>query len=193
MLEVIGLVLIAVLAENMVLVRCMGISVPERPELTQRGVRRIGTALILVMVTSAFLSWLFNVYVLRFFGIEQFRTLAFTLLMLASVALVKLVLRTFFPALFRHLERALSDTVFNCAVLGVALICALRSYTLWQALIYALASGLGVMLVLGIYVGMQEQADFDSCPEKFRTYPILLITAGLMALALMGFYGLNVK
>lgn len=193
MLEAIGLILIAVLAENMVLVRCMGFSFSSGQELTQRTVRRTGLALILVMVTSALLSWLFNTYVLRFFAVEYLRTLVFTLLMLAAAALVRRLLRLFFPALYRYLEGALSQTVYNCAVLGVALVSAQRGYTLGQTLLYAFASGVGVLLVLGIYTGMQEQAEFDSCPETFRRYPILLITAGLMALALMGFYGLNVK
>ena len=193
MLEVIGLVLIAVLAENLALVRCMGIHVSSREELTQRGVRRAGAALILVMVTAALLTWLANTYLLRFFGAEHLRTLVFTLLVLAAIRLVRWVLRAFFPALARYLAEALSETVFNAAVLGVCLVSALRGYTLWQTLLYALAGGAGVVLVLGIYTGMQEQAEFESCPPRFRGYPILLITAGLMALALMGFYGLNVQ
>ena len=94
--------------------------------------------------------------------------------------------------LYRHLNEDLSQAVYNCAVLGVAFIITLRNYSLPQTLLYALASGVGILGVLVIFTGMQDQASFDNCPKVFRGLPIQLITAGLMALALMGFYGLNV-
>ena len=144
------------------------------------------------MVVTALLSWLINVLVLRFFGIEHLRILAYTLMVLAAVALVRQVLRLFFPVLYRHLNEDLSQTVYNCAVLGVAFIITLRNYSLAQTLLYALASGIELLGVLVIFTGMQDQASFDNCPKVFRGLPIQLLTAGLMALALMGFYGLNV-
>lgn len=192
MIQVIGLVLIAIFSENMVLARCLGMDWPKRKDMTEDSAWHIGVSITLVMVVTALISWLMNVWVLRFFGVEQFRVLAYTLAVLLAVALLRQVLRLFFPVLYRHLDEYLSQTVYNCAVLGVAFIITLRNYSLPQTLLYALASGVGVLGVLVIFTGMQDQASFDNCPKVFRGLPIQLITAGLMALALMGFYGLNV-
>ena len=192
MIQIIGLVLIAILAENMVLVRCLGMGWPGKGTLTEEGAWRMGASITLVMVVTALLSWLVNTLVLKFFGIEHLRILVYVLLVLGSVALVRQGLRLFFPVLYRNLNEYLSHVVYNCAVLGVAFIITLRSYSLIQALLYALASGVGILGVLVIFAGMQDQASFDNCPKVFRGLPIQMITAGLMALALMGFYGLNV-
>ena len=192
MIQVIGLVLIAIFSENMVLARCLGMDWPKRKDMTEDRAWHIGVSITLVMVVTAVLSWLINTLVLRFFGIEHLRILAYTLMVLAAVALVRHALHLFFPVLYRHLNEDLSQTVYNCAVLGVAFIITLRNYSLVQTLLYALASGIGLLGVLVIFTGMQDQASFDNCPKVFRGLPIQLITAGLMALALMGFYGLNV-
>lgn len=192
MIEVIGLVLIAILAENMVLVKCMGLGWPKRTIMTEDGAWHMGVSLTLVMVITALVSWLINTYVLRYFGLEYLRILVYALLVPAVIGLLKLVLRAFFPVLYRHLKDYLSETVSNCAVLGVAFLITMRNYTLPQTLLYALASGVGTLGVLVIFTGMQEQASFDNCPKFFRGYPIGLLTAGLMAMALMGFYGLHV-
>ena len=192
MIQIIGLVLIAILAENMVLVRCLGMGWPGKGTLTEEGAWRMGASITLVMVVTALLSWLVNTLVLKFFGIEHLRILVYVLLVLGSVALVRQGLRLFFPVLYRNLNEYLSHVVDNCAVLGVAFIITLRSYSFIQALLYALASGVGILGVLVIFTGMQDQASFDNCPKVFRGLPIQMITAGLMALALMGFYGLNV-
>ncbi|MBE6973471.1 MAG: hypothetical protein E7440_06305 [Ruminococcaceae bacterium] len=192
MIHMIGLVLIAILAENMVLVRCLGMSWPGKTVLTEESAWRMGVSITLVMVVTALLSWLVNTFVLKFFGVEHLRILFYVLLVLGSVELVRQGLRLFFPVLHRNLNEYLSQVVYNCAVLGVAFLINLRSYSLGQSLLYALASGVGVLGVLVIFTGMQDQASFDYCPKVFRGLPIQLITAGLMAMALMGFYGLNV-
>ncbi len=192
MIQVIGLVLIAILAENMVLVRCLGMGWPKQTIMTEESAWRMGVSITLVMVVTALLSWLVNTFVLRFFAIEHLRILTYALVVLGAVELVRQGLRLFFPVLYRHLNEYLSHTVYNCAVMGVAFIITLRSFSLPQALLYALASGVGILGVLVIFTGMQDQASFDNCPKVFRGLPIQLLTAGLMALALMGFYGLNV-
>jgi len=191
MLEVIGLVLTAILAENMVLVRCLGLSWAKDVEQTEGEAWRMGVSLTMVMVMTALASWLVNAYVLRFFAVEQFRLLAYALVVLLVVAALRGVMRLFFPVLYRHLADHLSRTVSNCAVLGVAFFITLRNYSLPQTLLYALASGVGVLVVQVIFAGLQDQASFDNCPGWFRGIPIRLLTVGLMAMALMGFYGLH--
>lgn len=192
MLEVIGLMLTAILAENMVLVRCMGLSWPADGSGTEDEAWHMGVSVTLVMVTAALVSWLVNTYILRFFDVEQFRLLAYALIVPLAVSVLRWMLRMFFPALSRLLSGYLSRTVYNCAVLSVSFFITLRNYSLPLTLLYALGSGLGILAVQVIFAGLQEQASFDNCPAGFRGIPIRLLTVGLMAMALMGFYGIHV-
>ena len=77
--------------------------------------------------------------------------------------------------------------------LGAALLASTRGYTLDQALLFALCGGLGVLLVLLSFAGLHDTINLDECPKSFRGAPMELITAGLMALALVGFYGLHIS
>ena len=191
MIQMIGLVLIAILAENMVLVRSMGMGWPKHTIHSEEGAWRTSVSLILVMVLTAVAAWLVN-WVLKYFGITHLRLLFYALLVPGVIVLLRWLLSSFFPALYRYVADHLSNTLFNCSVMGVAYIITQRNYTFGQSVLYSLASGVGVLLVLVIFMGMQDQASFEKCPKVFRGYPIGLITAGLMGLALMGFYGLNV-
>lgn len=191
MLEVIGLVLTAILTENMVLVRCFGLGGPKQSVTTQDGAVHMGVALTMVMVAAALASWWANTYILHYFQVEYYRLLVYTLVVLVVVWLWKLVLRLFFPVLYRHLKDYLSETVSNCAVLAVAYVITNRSYSLGQTLLYTLASGVGVLLILVSFTNIREQTGQDG-RESLRDLPIGLITLGLMAMALMGFYGLHV-
>lgn len=191
MIQMIGLVLIAVLAENMVLVRCMGMGWPKQTIHSEEGAWRTGVSLILVTVFTAMAAWVVN-WVLKYFGIIHLRILAYALLVPGVIVALRWLLSSFFPALHRYVADNLSDTLFNCSVMGVAYVITQRNYTFGQTVLYSLASGVGVLFVLVIFMGMQDQASFEKCPKVFRGYPIGLITAGLMGLALMGFYGLNV-
>ena len=193
MIQMIGLVLIAVLAENLVLIRPMGMGWPKNTIMSEKDAWRMGYSLTLVMTGTALITWLLNTFVLRYFALEYLRLLVYTLAVLGVVHLLRLLLARVFPALSGQLDACLSETVYNCAVLGVALLITLRNYNLWQSLLYAFAGGVGVLIVLVIFAGLQDQASFDKCPKFFRGLPIQLITAGLMALALMGFAGLNVR
>lgn len=193
MIQMIGLVLIAVLAENLVLIRPIGMGWPKDTIMSEKDAWRMGGSLTLVMTVTALIAWLLNAVVLRYFALEYFRILVYTLAVLGVVHILRLVMKNVFPALFRQVDACVSETVYNCAVLGVAFIVTLRNYNLWQSVLYAFAGGIGVLLVLVIFAGLQDQASFDKCPKVFRGLPIQLITAGLMALALMGFAGLNVR
>lgn len=192
MIQGIGLVLIAILAENMVLVKCLGVDEGIAPMRTEEDAWHMGVAQTMVMVLTALLCWLANTLILEYFGLEHFRLLAYALAVPTAIGMIRKTLHSMFPVLYRHLNEYLSRSLSNCAVLGVAYIITQRNYSLPQTLLYAAASGVGVLIVLVIFTGMQDQASFDNCPKLFRGMPITLITAGLMALALMGFYGLNV-
>lgn len=193
MMEVIGLVLTAMLSENMVLVRCTGLSWPTDESGSETGAWHMGVSVTLVMVAAALVSWLTNTYILRYFGLDHFRLLVYSLVVPLVVAGLKCIFKLFFPVLYRHLSGYLSQTVSNCAVLSVSFFITLRNYSLPMTLLYAFASGVGILIVQVIFAGMQDQASFDNCPARFRGYPIRLLTIGLMAMALMGFYGLHMN
>ena len=84
----------------------------------------------------------------------------------------------------------LSSIATNCAALGAALLISQRSYSLPAALVFALCGGIGATLALASFASLQKEVSLDRCPKSFRGVPIQLITAGLMAMALMGYYGL---
>ena len=147
MIQMIGLVLIAVLAENLVLIRPLGMGWPKDTIMQDKDAWRMGAALTVVMTLTALLTWLLNTLVLRYFAVEYLRILTYTLAVLAVVYSLRLLLKKVFPVLSHHLDECLPETLCNCAVLGVALIVTLRNYSLWQSVLYAFAAGVGVLVV----------------------------------------------
>lgn len=187
-----GVALIALLSENFILVNCLGIGTRTQAFEYPVEARRTGLALTLGMVLATLLCWLADNLLLIPYGWTYLRTLIFTLLALLSLFLIKHGLRLFIPELYRRLEDILPSVAANCAVLGAAFLVSQRGYSLGAALLYALFGGIGATVVLMSYAGLREEVGFDSCPKAFQGAPIMLITAGLMALALVGFYGLQI-
>ena len=105
--------------------------------------------------------------------------------------LLRAFLRHFIPELSRRADENLASVSTNCAALGCALIISQRSYGLASSLVFALFGGLGAAIALASFASLLMEADVKHCPRCFRGYPIKFITAGLMALALVGFYGLH--
>ena len=188
-LELAGVALAALLAENMVLVSCLGIGTHRQSFEKPREAIRTGTCLTVVMVLGA---WLLDYLVLSQMGWQHFRVLAFALLIPGLVAGLRGFLRVFVPELSRRMDDNLASISTNCAALGSTLIIAQRSYGLGAALVFALFGGIGVTLALASFASLQAEVDLERCPKAFRGPPIQLITAGLMAMALVGFYGLHV-
>ena len=148
--------------------------------------------LTLAMVVTVFFTWCADFLVLRHFGWVYLRTLVFSLIALLTVFLLRKAARLW-PELSHRIDADLASVSTNCAVLGAAYLAAQRSYTLSQALTFALCGGLGVLVVLMSYAGLREEISLTSCPRPFRGPAIEMVTAGLMALALVGFYGLHLS
>ena len=184
-LEVAGVALAALLSENLVLVTCMGIGTHQESFREPREAIRSGLCLTVVMVLGVLCAWLINVLILTRFGWEEFQVLAFSLLIPGLVASLRKFLRSCVPELCRRVDSNLASVATNCAVL-----ISQRSYGLGSALAFALCGGIGATLALASFASLQKEVDLERCPKAFRGVPIQLITAGLMAMALLGYYGL---
>lgn len=189
-LELAGVALAALLSENLVLVSCMGIGTHEKSFQDPREAIRTGLCLTLVMVLGVLGGWLLNFLILLRFGLTHFQVLAFALLIPGLVAGLRSFFRACVPELSRRADENLASISTNCAALGSALLVAQRSYSLGSALIFALCGGIGATLALASFASLQKEVDLNRCPRAFRGVPIQLITAGLMAMALVGYYGL---
>ena len=189
-LELMGVALAALLSENLVLVTCMGIGTHKRSFEEPREAIRTGICLTVVMVLGTLCAWLFNFFVLIRFGWSHFQVLAFSLLVPGLVAGLRRFLRACVPELSRRMDGNLSSISTNCAALGTVLLISQRSYGLSAALVFALCGGIGATLALASFASLQREVNLDRCPRAFRGAPIQLITAGLMAMALIGYYGL---
>lgn len=191
-LELAGVALAALLSENMVLVSCLGIGTHTESFQKPREAIRTGCCLTAVMVLSALCAWILDHLILGRFGWEHLRLLAFALLVPGLVAASRRFLRACVPELSRRVDDNLASISTNCAALGTALLVTLRSYGLGTALVFALCGGVGATLALASFASLQSEAELDRCPRPFRGTPIQLLTAGLMAMALFGFYGLHI-
>ena len=189
-LELAAVALAALLSENLVLVTCMGIGTHEQSFAEPRESIRTGLCLTVVMLLGVLFAWLLNFLVLLRFGWTHFQLLAFSLLIPGLVAGLRTFLRACVPELSRRVDLNLSSIATNCAALGAALLISQRSYSLPAALVFALCGGIGATLALASFASLQKEVSLDRCPKSFRGVPIQLITAGLMAMALMGYYGL---
>ena len=189
-LELMGVALAALLSENLVLVTCMGIGTHKRSFEEPREAIRTGICLTVVMVLGTLCAWLFNFFVLIRFGWSHFQVLAFSLLVPGLVAGLRRFLRACVPELSRRMDGNLASISTNCAALGTVLLISQRSYGLSAALVFALCGGIGATLALASFASLQREVNLDRCPRAFRGAPIQLITAGLMAMALIGYYSL---
>lgn len=142
------------------------------------------------MVLGSLGAWFINFVLLIRFNLAYLQVLAFALLIPGLVAGVRRFFKACIPELSRRVDDNLSSISTNCAALGSALLISQRSYSLGSALIFALCGGVGATLALASFASLQKEVDLNRCPKAFRGVPIQLITAGLMAMALVGYYGL---
>lgn len=191
LMQIMGLALTALLAENLVLVYCMGMGTNQNAFLDPTEGRRVGTALTLVMVVAGVLSrWVDTM--LTNFHLDYLCLLAFALLVPTVSAVLGWILKCFLPELSHRLAEPIRTAFGNAAVLGTILLASQRNYTVQQTLIFTLVGGIGLTVVLTCFAGLREEVHMDRCPKAFQGLPIMLITGGLMALALVGYYGLNI-
>ena len=185
-----AIVIGAVFVNNVVLAQFLGIcpflGVSSKVE-TSLG---MGAAVTFVMGIASVVAWLLQTYLLVPFGIEYMQTIVFILVIAALVQMVEIILKKVSPALYQALGIFLPLITTNCAVLGVAILMIQKEFSLLQGVVYSVSSALGFALALVLFAGIRERLDFEEVPAAFRGVPIALVTAGILAMAFMGFSGL---
>jgi electron transport complex protein RnfA len=179
-----------VLANNFVLVRFLGLCPFMGVSNKLEGAIGMSVATLFVLTLSSVTSYLLSRYALQPLGLEYLSTLSFILVIAAVVQLTEMVIRKSSPLLYRTLGIFLPLITTNCAVLGVALLNVQEQHNLLQSALYGFGAATGFGLVMIMFAAMRERIAFADVPVPFRGAPISLITAGLMALAFMGFSGL---
>lgn len=179
-----------VLANNFVLVRFLGLCPFMGVSNKLEGAIGMSVATLFVLTLSSASSYLINQYLLIPLQLEYLSTLSFILVIAVTVQLTEMVMRKSSPLLYRILGIFLPLITTNCAVLGVALLNVQEQHNLLQSALYGFGAAAGFGLVLISFAAMRERLAHADIPLHFRGAPIGLISAGLMALAFMGFTGL---
>ena len=188
-----GILLSALLSQNFILVKFYGIcpfmGVSKKID-TALG---MGMAVTFVMAVASAITYLANTYFLVPFKIEFLQTILFILIIAGLVQFVEMFVKKTMPALYNALGIYLPLITTNCAVLGVALVNVQEGYNFIYSLLYGTFAALGFTLAIVLFAGVREFINEKNIPEPFRGFPIALITAGLMAIAFMGFSGFSIQ
>lgn len=189
-MEYILIIISAVFVNNIVLSKFLGIcpfiGVSGKVE-TSLG---MAGAVTFVIVIATMVTYLIQTYVLNKLGIGYMQTITFILVIAALVQLVEIILKKVSPSLYQALGIFLPLITTNCAVLGVALLAVQSEYNLIKSVVFALANSIGFGLALIIFAGLREQFELVNIPPAMKGVPIAFITAGLLAMAFMGFAGI---
>lgn len=150
----------------------------------------MGGAVIFVMLISSTVTSLIYDYLLVPVHLEYMNTIVFILVIAALVQMVEMFLKKYAPALYQSLGVYLPLITTNCAVLGVSLVNVQKSYGLLESIVNGVGTAVGFAIAIVILASIREKIEYNDIPESFRGTPIVLLTAGLMAIAFFGFSGL---
>ena len=190
-IEIMGILIAALLSQNYILVKFYGIcpfmGVSKKID-TALG---MGMAVTFVMALASAVCFGVN-WILVQLNLRYMQTVSFILVIASLVQVVEMFLKKFVPALYKALGVFLPLITTNCAVLGVVLVNVQEGYDFLRSVVNGAAGGLGFTLAIVLFASVRERVDKTDTPECFRGFPIALITAGLLALAFMGFSGLSI-
>ena len=180
----------AALVNNVVLSQFMGIcpflGVSKKVD-TAAG---MGGAVIFVIAIASLVTNLIQIFILVPTGLEYLQTIVFILVIAAIVQFVEMFLKKSVPALYQALGVFLPLITTNCAVLGVAITNVQKGYGILAGLINGVGTAVGFTIAIVLMAGIREKIEYNDVPEAFKGTPIVLVTAGLMAIAFFGFSGL---
>lgn len=190
--SIISLLIAALFTENFVMVKFLGccpfLGVSKKTD-TAVG---MGMAVTFVMAISSAMTWCINEFVLVRLDLEYLQTIVFILVIAGLVQFVEMFVKKSMPSLYNALGIYLPLITTNCAVLGVTLLNVENNYDFIHSVLYGTFAALGFTLSIVLFAGIREVLNEKEVPKCFRGFPIALITAGLMAIAFMGFSGFTV-
>ncbi|MDY0053328.1 MAG: electron transport complex subunit RsxA [Bacteroidales bacterium] len=189
-MEYIGIIIFAVFVNNVVLAQFLGICPFLGVSNKVSTATGMGAAVIFVITLATLVTFILQTYVLDPLNINFLQTIAFILVIAALVQMVEIVLKKVSPALYQALGVFLPLITTNCAVLGVAILVIQKEFNLMQGLTYAIGISVGYTLAMVIFSGIREHIELVGAPKGVKGMPIALITAGILAMAFMGFAGL---
>ena len=150
----------------------------------------MGAAIVFVITLASFVASVLYKFVLDPLGLDYLKTIVFILVIAALVQFVEMFLKKIIPSLYEALGVYLPLITTNCAVLGVALNNVQASYSILESVVNGFATAIGFTIAIVILAGIREKIEYNDIPEAFQGMPIVLVTAGLMAIAFCGFSGL---
>ena len=151
----------------------------------------MGGAVAFVLTLATIVTFLVQKYVLEPFSLEYLQTLAFILVIASLVQMVEIILKKVSPSLYQSLGIFLPLITTNCAVLGVAILVIQKDYNLLESVVYAFSTAIGFALALAVFAGIREQLALVKVPKGMSGMAIVMVTAGLLSLAFMGFSGVD--
>ena len=189
-MEYIAIIIFAVFVNNVILSLFLGICPFLGVSKKVSTATGMGAAVIFVMTLSTIVTFLLHKFVLLPLGIEFLQTILFILIIAALVQMVEIILKKISPSLYQALGVFLPLITTNCAVLGISILVIQKEYNLLEGVTYTIGIALGFTLAMIIFAGLREHLELVEVPKGVRGIPIALITAGILAMAFMGFAGL---
>ena len=185
------MIIAAIFVNNIVLAQFLGIcpflGVSKKVD-TAAG---MGMAVAFVMLLATLVTWPVHYFVLVPYGLQFMQTIVYILVIAALVQMVEIILKKSMPSLYSALGVFLPLITTNCTILGVAINVINFEYTLLESAVYAVATALGFSLAMVLFAGIREQIAVTDVPKGMKGTPIALLIAGLLALAFMGFSGID--
>ena len=185
-----ALIIGAILVNNVVLAQFLGICPFLGVSKDVKSSVGMSGAVLFVMLLATMVTWLIMTYVLVPLHLEYLQTIAYILVIAGLVQMVEIVLKKIAPSLYQALGVFLPLITTNCAVLGVAILVIQKNMNFLESIVYSASIAVGFAIALILFAGIREQLDLTGVPKGMKGVPIALVTAGILAMAFMGFNGL---
>jgi electron transport complex protein RnfA len=190
-MEIIGIIIVAILVNNVVFSQFLGICPFMGVSKKLDTAIGMSAAVTFVLTLATLVSFLIQKSILEPFGLEYLQTITFILVIASLVQMVEIIIKKISPPLYQALGVFLPLITTNCVILGVAILVIQKDYNLLESIIYAISTAIGYAMALIIFSSIREQLTLTKIPKAMQGVPIALITAGILAMAFMGFSGID--
>ena len=192
MITYISIFITAIFVNNIVLAQFLGICPFLGVSKKVSTAIGMGAAVTFVMTIATIVTYLLQKYLLDAAGLQFMQTIIFILVIAALVQMVEIILKKVSPPLYQALGVFLPLITTNCAILGVAILVIQKDYNLMESVVFAISTAIGFTLAMVLFAGIREQLSTTKVPKAMQGIPIALVVAGLLAMAFMGFSGINI-